>query len=374
MKPWFLMFAMLLSGAVQAHKPSDSYLQLKVADQQITGEWDIALRDLEYAIGVDTNGDGAITWGEVRSHREAIVTYAMRGLKVEENSGLCHISVKDLQISDHSDGAYAALILVGNCAAPPKKIQIHYDLLFDLDPTHHGLLNLDFGGTQTAIFRPDLRQIDFRSGGGTAWGTFMQYLREGLWHVWTGYDHMLFLGGLMLPAVLRRTRQGWRPAEKLAPALLDTFRIATAFTLAHACTLSLAAMGIISLPSRLVESLVAATVVFAGINNLLPMAHRGLWKLAFFFGLIHGAAIASALLELGLPSDQRVLALFAFNLGVEAAQLTVVGVVLPLSFMFRHSALYRRTVVIPGSVAIASIGLIWLIQRAFAIHLISFGS
>jgi len=374
MRRWLFVWALLVSNAVHAHKPSDSYLQLKIDDRRIGGEWDIALRDLEYAIGIDANGDGAITWGEVRAQRDAITAYAMRGLKIQTSSEPCNISVSDLQIADHSDGAYAALILNGVCETAPKIIKVDYDLLFDLDPTHHGLLNLDFGGTQTAIFRPDLRHIEFRENGGAAWSTFLQYLHEGLWHVWTGYDHMLFLGGLMLPAVLRRTRQGWLPAPKLGPALLDTFRIATAFTIAHALTLSLAAMGVISLPSRLVESLVAATVVFAGINNLFPMAYRGLWQLAFFFGLIHGAAIASALLELGLPSGQRVLALLAFNLGVEAAQLTIVGVVLPISFIFRYSPLYRRAVVILGSMVITGIGLIWLIQRALAIHLISFGS
>lgn len=374
MRRWLFILTLLASTAVQAHKPSDSYLQLKIEDKAIHGEWDIALRDLEYAIGIDTNGDGAITWGEVRAHRDAITAYAMRGLEIQADSESCIVNVSDLQIADHSDGAYAALILNGSCVKTPKRVDVDYGLLFELDPTHHGLLNLDFGGIQTAIFRPDLRHIEFRENGGTAWSTFLQYLHEGLWHVWTGYDHMLFLGGLMLPAVLRRTRQGWLPAPKLGPALLDTVRIATAFTIAHAFTLSLAAMGVISLPSRLVESLVAATVVFAGINNLFPMAYRGLWQLAFFFGLIHGAAIASALLELGLPSGQRVLALFAFNLGVEAAQLTIVGLVLPISFVFRYSPLYRRAVVILGSIVITGIGLIWLIQRAFAIHLISFGS
>lgn len=373
MKRWLFLVAFLTSTAAQAHKPSDSYLQLKVEDKSISGEWDIALRDLEYAIGIDANGDGAITWGEVRAHRDAITVYAMRGLKIEAGSEPCSVSVSDLQIADHSDGAYAALILTGACATTPKRITVDYDLLFDLDPTHHGLLNLEFGGIQTAIFRPDLRQVEFRKNGGTAWSTFLQYLHEGLWHVWTGYDHMLFLGGLMLPAVLRRTREGWLPATRLGPAVLDTVRIATAFTIAHALTLSLAAMGVISLPSRLVESLVAATVVFAGINNLFPMAYRGLWQLAFFFGLIHGAAIASALLELGLPSGQRVLALLAFNLGVEGAQLTIVGLVLPISFVFRYSPFYRRAVVILGSMVITGIGLMWFVQRAFAIPLISWG-
>lgn len=373
MKRWLLLIALILSGNAQAHKPSDSYLQLRVADSQITGEWDIALRDIEYAIGVDSNGDGNITWGEVRAHRDAIAAYALRGLQVQ-SEGECSLQVSDLQIADHTDGAYAALMLSGHCLAAPKKIAIHYTLLFDIDPTHRGLLNLDFGGVQTVVFSPDRRQIEFRAGASGAMATFLQYLQEGLWHVWTGWDHMLFLAGLMLPAVLRRTRSGWVPVHSLKFAVWDTFRIVTAFTIAHACTLSLAAMGVISLPSRLVESLVAATVVFAGINNLIPMVQRGLWMLAFFFGLIHGTAIASALLELGLPPGQRVLALLAFNLGVEGAQLTLVCLVVPISFVFRHSRLYRRAVILPSSVVISVIGMIWLVQRAFAIHLISFGS
>ena len=373
MRRWLLLFALLTCNPAQAHKPSDSYLQLTVAGDHLSGEWDIALRDLEYAIGLDGNGDGAITWGEVRAHREAISAYALRGLQIDAG-GPCPLAVGDLRIADHTDGAYAALMLDGRCHDAPQNLRIDYSLLFDIDPTHRGLLNLDFGGVQSVVFSPERRQMNFRSGGSGAWATFVQYLHEGLWHVWTGWDHMLFLAGLMLPAVLRRSRHGWRPVHSLRFAVWDTFRIVTAFTLAHAFTLSLAAMGVISLPSRLVESLVAATVVFAGVNNLLPMVQRGLWALAFFFGLIHGTAIASALLELGLPPGQRVLALLAFNLGVEGAQLTLVSIVVPLTFVLRHSPLYRRAIILPGSLIISIIGMIWLIQRAFAIHLMSFGS
>jgi hypothetical protein len=365
--------ALLLSGSAFAHKPSDSYLQLRVAGTAITGEWDIALRDLEYAIGLDSSGDGQITWAEVKAHREEIFAYAMQGLHLNAANG-CSIAPSDLQIADHSDGAYAALIISGQCASAPSTISIRYDLLFEIDPTHRGLLNLDFDGIQTVIFSPDRREQIFRAGAAGQWATFVQYLREGLWHVWTGWDHMLFLGGLILPAVLRRTRSGWQPVSNLHVAFWDTARIVTAFTIAHACTLSLAAMGLISLPTRLVESLVAATVLFAGVNNLLPMVQRRLWMLAFFFGLIHGTAIAGALLELGLPPGQRVLALLAFNLGVEGAQLAIVGVVIPVTFVFRNSVIYRRAVILPSSVVISAIGMVWLVQRAFVLHLISFGS
>ena len=198
---------------------------------------------------------------------------------------------------------------------------------------------------------------------------FAQYLREGLWHVWSGLDHLLFLAGLFLPAVLWRKQGQWVAAVSLRSAVWATAGIVTAFTIAHALTLTLAAAGLINLPSRLVESLVAATVMFAGLNNLVPMVRRGLFWLAWGFGLIHGAAIAGALAELGLPATGRVWALLAFNLGVEAAQLALIAVVIPLSFALRHSGIYRYAVLIPGSIGVSLIGLAWLLQRSLQLDI-----
>ena len=113
----------------------------------------------------------------------------------------------------------------------------------------------------------------------------------------------------------------------------------------------------------------AASVLFAGLNNLIPMVHRRLAWLAAGFGLIHGAAMAGALIELGLPAHARVWALLAFNLGVELAQLVVLLAVVPISFAFRHNPVYRRLVLLPGSALIAVIGLWWLVQRAGNIDL-----
>ena len=143
----------------------------------------------------------------------------------------------------------------------------------------------------------------------------------------------------------------------------------TAFTLAHALTLCLAATGLFSPPSRWVESGVAASVLFAGVNNLVPMIYRGLFGLAAGFGLIHGAAIAGALIELGLPPGDRVWSLLAFNLGVETAQLSVLAAVIPASFVCRRLWWYHWLVLAPGSLFITIVGLLWLIQRAFDVDL-----
>lgn len=362
-----LMLLLGVIGSAEAHKASDSFLRLSVDGSTVSGRWDIALRDLDFAIGLDRDADGAITWGEVRKAETAIDAYALSRLKLSSDNRPCTLeATPGLQIAEHSDGRYAVLSLKAACPGTPAKLGVAYSLLFDIDAQHRGLLNLSLAGqTQTAVFGPDRGSQSFESGRPA--DVFRTYLIEGLWHVWTGADHMLFLAGLFLPAVLRRRAGGWQPAERLNTALRDTAALVTAFTLAHATTLALAASGAFNPPSRVVESLVAASVLFAGLNNLLPMVHRRLWLLAGFFGLIHGAAIAGALLELGLPATGRVWALLAFNLGVEFAQLGLIAVVVPLCFAGRNSALFRNAVLVPGSILVAIAGLAWLLQRALGL-------
>ncbi|MEO8384385.1 MAG: HupE/UreJ family protein, partial [Betaproteobacteria bacterium] len=246
---------------------------------------------------------------------------------------------------------------------------LKYDLLFDVDALHRGMLNLDLRGTHSGLFSPDERVLRYNVAGASGRTVFTQYFRAGIWHVWTGWDHMLFLVGLFLPAVVRRRNGEWIAATDLKVTLTVTAIMVTAFTLAHALSLSLAATGWFSPPSRLVESGVAASVLFAGLNNLVPMVYRRLLWLAAGFGLIHGAAIAGGLIELGLPAGDRVWSLLAFNLGVETAQLFVLLAVIPASFICRRSWWYRWLLLIPGSAFITGIGLLWLIQRAFNVDL-----
>ena len=141
--------------------------------------------------------------------------------------------------------------------------------------------------------------------------------------------------------------------------------------MAHSITLSLAALHVISLPSRLVESAIAASVVVAALNNLKPLVQGRRWVVAFGFGLVHGFGFATVLAELGLPSDALVLALVGFNLGVELGQLAIVLLFLPLAYSLRRSQLYRRTLMVGGSVLIALVAAVWFVERAFDLSLLS---
>jgi hypothetical protein len=153
-------------------------------------------------------------------------------------------------------------------------------------------------------------------------------------------------------------------------AFWEVLSIVTAFTLAHSITLSLATLGVIVLPSRLVESAIAASVVFAGISNLYPVLAQRRWLVAFLFGLIHGFGFASVLSDLGLPKGSLTLSLVSFNLGVEMGQLAIVAIFLPLAYYLRNSWTYQRLVLVTGSLGIAALAFAWLIERALDLKLL----
>jgi hypothetical protein len=369
-----LLFAWLLAcaaGGAFAHKPSDSYLRLAVDGPRISGQWDLALRDLEYAIGLDADGDGAISWGELRARHAEIAAYALARVALDAGGAACPLRATEHLVDDHSDGAYAVMKLAGECAAAPGALRIRYTLFADTDPLHRGLFSLSAGGsTRSAVLDPAAGAQTFELNGAGAWETFGQFLREGVWHIWIGFDHILFLMSLLLPAVLVRRASIWQPAATLRESLIDVVKVITAFTVAHSITLSLAALGSVSLPSAMVESAIAISVVLAALNNLFPLFQRGRWMVAFGFGLIHGFGFASVLADLGLPQHALALALVAFNVGVELGQLAIVVVFVPVAFALRSTLLYRRAVLAGGSWAIAALATVWFVERTFGLEIL----
>jgi hypothetical protein len=367
-----LVFAL---PAAWAHKPSDSYLTIEVKDSAIAGRWDIALRDLDFALTLDADGNGEITWGEVRAKHAEIAAYAREHLRIAADDKPCTLDVGAQQIDEHTDGMYSVLPLTWQCqAASPKQLSLTYTLFADLDPQHRGLLNLIArGASRSAVLGPQQATQRFELGEVNRWRQFVDYVREGVWHIWIGLDHILFLLSLLLPSVLawQAATKQWQAVDRFRTAFVDVLKVVTAFTLAHSITLSLAALGVIELPSRLVESVIAASIIVAALNNIWPRIIGRLWMVAFGFGLVHGFGFASVLADLGLPRDALVLALVGFNVGVELGQLAIVAVFLPLAYALRQSTFYRRWVMLGGSGLIVLLAGLWLVERAFAVKLLA---
>jgi len=358
-----------------AHKASDSYLVLNVQGQEVTGQWDIALRDIDFAIGLDANGDADITWGEVQARHADIAAWALGRLTLQRG-GDCTLKVAAHLIDDHTDGAYAVLRLTGACPSGTQALTLNYRLLFDIDQLHRGLLRLDLDGvSHSSVLGPNSGVLTINAGETSRLAQFTQYLIEGVWHIWIGFDHILFLLSLLLPAVLvssvlANKARYWSGVRSFRIAFTEVLWVVTAFTLAHSITLTLAALQIVELPSRLVESCIAASVFLAAANNLWPVVERRRWLVAFTFGLIHGFGFASVLTELGLPKDALVLSLFGFNLGVEIGQLAIVAVFLPVAYLIRNTALYRKGVFAGGSLLAMLVALVWLAERVFNLKMI----
>ena len=181
--------------------------------------------------------------------------------------------------------------------------------------------------------------------------TWWEFIKLGVEHIWTGYDHLLFLFALLV--VCRSFR--------------SSVAIISCFTVAHSITLALATLGVVNFPSRWVEAVIAGSIVYVGVENLLRKGEepRGRWALTFAFGLIHGFGFASVLRDLGVGrgADGIAMPLFTFNLGVELGQVAVAAVVLPLVWRLRKNEKFVARGVPAISAVVALAGVYWLLER-----------
>lgn len=373
-RPLALLLCLLAAAPALAHKPSDSYLRLERTGAGFTGRWDVALRDLDDVLGLDADGNGAITWGELRARHADVARYALSRLSLGVEGAACTKQPGEaLRVVRHSDGAYAVLAFEVRCPATPSTLAVDYTLFFDRDPQHRGIVRVSSGGEGEPLVLSASRHTErFTLSRLSPWRRFGEMVRAGIEHIWAGIDHLLFLLALLLPSVLRRDEGGgWAPVERFGPALRDVVKVVSAFTVAHSLTLSAAALGLVALPSRLVESAIAASVIVAALNNVFPLVHDTRWLAAFALGLLHGFGFASTLADLGLSAGGLAASLLGFNAGVELGQLACVAAFLPVAYALRGSPLYRRALLVGGSALIALVACAWLVERAFGVRVLS---
>ena len=363
------------AGGLLAHTPSETYLSLSFTGTNLTGQWDVALRDLQQGLGLDALDAKALSPDELARREEALALDTATRLEIEVDGESVPLKVTDYFIVPLNNGEYARLELTGGeLRSDPAVVEINARVLFAIDVAIHGVLKVDHrGGTETAVFNAEKpsHQFNLAEGGGRLgrWATFVW---EGVWHIWIGFDHILFLVALLLPAVLRPEGKGWGSVEKFRPAFINVLKIVTAFTIAHSVTLSLAALNLVRLPARPVEVVIAASVALAAANNLWPMVRGKGWAIAFGFGLIHGFGFANVLAELGLDSGTLALALVGFNVGVELGQLAIVAVFLPVAFLLRGSWVYRTVTFKFGSAVVVLLAAAWMVERTFDLQLMPF--
>ena len=337
---------------VEAHWADQAVAEIKVeaAQARITLAFPTSL-----AIFADDDHDGQLSAQEVRRHRAELETFLGQHIRVADGDARGALAVEPASTGDVTPGpgTHSTLLLVYRWSKPIKTPAIQYELFVPGVSTASCLATIVYGGqVRTFVFTPERRTLTLASGTASLWHQGISFTALGIRHILTGHDHMLFLVSLLM----------------LGGGLRSLLKTVTAFTVAHSVTLSLAALGIATLPPRLVESGIALSIAYVAAENLWRGAHaiRTRWFVTFSFGLIHGLGFATILRQLAISRANLALSLVSFNFGVELGQIAVVTAAL-LSLGALATLPWESTMRRWVSAAAAAIGIVWFIQRAFLV-------
>jgi hypothetical protein len=348
---WILLVACAALPAA-AHQQSVSLAEVNVAADRATVRLRFAGADLAALLHLEQAPDGAYTQSGIDAVRPALVNLTLDAYLLSTPAGQCRREQAAAEV-EGSDG----IVLTGTwiCPAAIETLRVRVGFLEVFPSGHVHLAKVSFpdGQVSQRVVQAEVPgfEVERRVGFWAAAGRFLQL---GIEHIFTGYDHIAFLVGLLL----------------LGGTFRELVQIVTAFTAAHSITLALATLSIVNPTPRVVEPLIAASIVYVAAENLWALRRgtrastlRHRWMLTFAFGLVHGFGFASVLRELHLPRSGIAAALVTFNLGVEVGQVCIVALAVPLFALLRRTRWFDPLGVRVCSLAVGCLGLTWLVQR-----------
>lgn len=343
-----LLLSLIATGEANAHRTSLASLDANVRDRDVAVGLTLSAHDLAVAVGLAVDLNRPVPVELLEAHRADLQSYVTDHLSVRAGDAGCPVVAIELEMPTGAENLGVLLRLV--CPAPIERLTLDYKLFFEIDANHVAIGRLIQGEShQELLFDRSVTVVTVtvdRNAGASWIDIFERFLVLGIEHILIGYDHILFLLALIIGAT------------RLWPLV----KVVTAFTVAHSLTLGLAWFGFVTLPSSLVESLIALSVAIVAILNLIGGAIERRWAIAGAFGLIHGLGFFGVLQALGPPADRPVATLLAFNLGVEIGQLAIVAATfLPLIWWSRQP--WFRTSARMASIMILAVAAWWFAER-----------
>jgi hydrogenase/urease accessory protein HupE len=351
------VFAMTLAlfGLVpaRAHDPGISTAQGEVKGDVIELTTGLAPADAEQLVPAELRSGGRMTAEEFEKVRVRLDAIAPQLWEVRAGGQLVAPRESSVQLLS---GDSVSFRVIWPRPANADTLTFRSAQMGNLPPGHRQfVIVVDERGSTIAkkllSARDDTLAVTLSAAAPDALPTFWGFVWLGVQHIWTGYDHLLFLFALLV--VCRSFR--------------SIVAIVSCFTVAHSLTLALATLNVVNLPSRVVEPAIAASIIFVGVENLVRRGAepRGRWALTFAFGLIHGFGFASVLRELGVGArgDGIAVPLFTFNLGVEIGQIAIAAIVLPIVWRLRQNEKFVARGVPALSAIVAAAGLYWFLER-----------
>lgn len=389
------LFVWCVSPSVlEAHAPDQSYMYMRIYGEGIGGRFEVTAKDLNRSLNL--NLPDRMTMADIEPHIPMIQAYLDRISGFSVGGDDFQLTFEDVKILKLDEMEYFVKFnfTLPEVSEVPEVLKVRYEGFFDTNPQHKGILVQEYNWKAgivnnealiSLIFDPGNTVQDLDLKDASVWKGFWALVKLGMWHIWIGLDHILFIIALILPAVVRRREtlddmslvdtavsanyhNSWLPVARFGPAFWYILKIVTFFTIAHSVTLALAALDVINLSSRFVESTIAISIALAAVHNITPIFKGREWLIALVFGLFHGFGFASVLGEKGLSGDYMVLSLLGFNVGVELGQVAIICLAFPVLFLLRKTIAYPK-IITYGSVLLILISLYWFIERAFEVDL-----
>jgi len=336
------------------------------------------LNDL-FGLGLDPNG---ATEEDIAAIEQQVRAYNADNLGIARPDG----SAWDLSFTgdvvaiETENEIYAGFVfdIADVFESAPREFSVTFDGIVE-DNTHFASVVmrtdpvtgvfLNEGDPVPGFIRADSATLDVNLDDPNTLKAFTGTVALGMEHIFIGTDHILFVLVLLLPAVMVFSlADGWAPVPSFKDGLWRVLKIATSFTIAHSITLALGGLEIIELPSKLVETIIALSIVATAFHNLKPIFANREALIAFAFGIFHGFGFAGLLSELGVGRGQRLLSLFGFNVGVEIGQGFIILLLFPALYLLRRTVLYPWVLRV-GSMVLALVATIWAIERIFETEL-----
>ena len=367
-----------LPRAALAHTTGETYVWLNVEANNITGRVEVNLRDLREKMGIDVPDTGEQRIGLLEEHREEILYYIRQHYRIEAGGQEVPLEFTTIGLLDlpAEEGNYAQFFYVTPKGTVPDLVTITNNLFLEDDFIHRSLVCVERNRKSGQEFEGEFAAMVFGAHN-TVQDLDLTHIElllrprdfiwQGVLHIWIGTDHILFIITLLLPAVLIYHEAMWTPVPNFKTAFWNIIRIITIFTVAHSVTLSMAALGLVSVPSRIVESVIALSIILVAVNAISPKFRDKAWLVIFVFGLFHGMGFASVMSELPFRMMHLVKVLIGFNIGVELGQLAIVFAVFPVIFLLRKTNAYVPVILKGGSAVTAVIACFWFIERALAL-------
>ncbi len=383
------LMVLAFSSTAQAHDGTSTVIYLDVfPDGSVEGqvEHPVVLLNELFDFGLDPD---EATEDDIAATNSVMLPFNTDSFRFSANGQEWPVTFTDTEVVETENRLYAAynFELDDTFDTAPRQFEVTYDGVFDVVAGHIGYVVVRTD-PQTGTFRNDAPVAGNENPAGTEFQTDLMTTDDttsvvdlddpntlaalwatidlGMEHIFIGTDHILFVLVLLLPAVMlfSLANEKWVPVPTFGAALWRVVKIASMFTVAHSITLTLGGLGIVELNSKLVETIIAISIIAAAIHNLRPIFANREHLIAFAFGIFHGFGFAGLLSDLGVGRGQRLLSLFGFNIGVEIGQIVIIILLFPALYLLRRTVYYPRIIQI-GSIALAAVAFIWAIERIF---------